>query len=86
MRRLVAYRPSGAQALTAAATIGINMIKQDPNKAMMKLDFNNCYNTIDRQKFINVVNRLPPELAEIYYQRCKEPYMQMVHVMYLKTV
>ena len=70
--------PSGAQALIAAAKIGINMIKKDTNKAMMKLDFRNCYNTIDRQKVINIVNQLAPELTSLYYQRYKEPYM-LVH-------
>ena len=70
--------PSGAQALIAAAKIGINMIKQDTQKAMMKLDFRNCYNTIDRQKMINVITRLAPEVSGIYYQRYNKPY-HLVH-------
>ena len=70
--------PSGAQALIGAAKIGIDIIKKDPNKAMMKLDFRNCYNTIDRQKVINIVNQLAPELTNLYYQRYNEPYM-LIH-------
>ena len=70
--------PSGAQALIAAAQIGIDIIKKDPRKAMMKLDFRNCYNTIDRQKMINVVTRLAPELTGLYYQRYHQSY-NLVH-------
>ena len=71
--------PSGAQALIAAAKIGIDIIKKDPRKAMMKLDFRNCYNTIDRQKMLNVITRLAPELSGLYYQRYNKPY-NLVHI------
>ena len=71
--------PSGAQSLIAAAKIGINMIKQNPNKAMIKLDFQNCYNTIDRQKVLNVMAELAPELTGVFYQRYSDPYM-LLHV------
>ena len=67
--------PSGAQALIAAAKIGIDLIKQQPTKAMMKLDFNNCYNTIDRQKVLNVMAELAPELTGIFYQRYRSIYV-----------
>ena len=55
------------------------MIKRDPTKAMMKLDFNNCYNTIDRQKVLNVMSELAPELTGIFYQCYSDPYM-LLHV------
>ena len=59
----------GAQAMIAAGQYALDKIKQDDTLAIMKLDFENAYNRMDREKFIDIIYNKAPELYGLYYQR-----------------
>ena len=64
----------GAQAMIAAGQYALQKIKQDEQLAIMKLDFENAYNRMDMDKFINIIYDKAAELYGLYYQRYGTEY------------
>ncbi len=63
--------PHGAEAAVHAAQLFLDNVQ--PNEVILKLDFKNAFNTIQRDKMLKAVRSLAPELAPFVYSAYSEP-------------
>ena len=70
-RQLCYGTPQGAEAAVHAARLFLDNLQ--PSEAILKLDFKNAFNSIRRDKMLNAVRSLMPELTPFVHSAYGEP-------------